>query len=193
MKRLMILCFIALFTISLFGFSVDDMKYTLGGKVSSLTLKDLDGKEFDLEKTLKGKDVKGVAFVFISYKCPASIARDSRYIQYAEKLQKNGVLFIGIDANMRTENAKDMKAYAKKMKYNFPILWDEGNVIADRFDAKTTPHAFFVDKKGVLCYKGRIDVNGSNNDIAKEATLANIVGEYVAGKDLSFTETKPDG
>ena len=188
MKKFLVLGIIALFAVSLLGLSGQDIKYPLGGKVTSLTL-----MEFDLEKTLAKEDVKGVVFVFLSYTCPASIACDGRYISYADDFKKKGILLYGIDANMRTENAADMKAYAKKKDYTFPVLWDEGNVIADRFDARTTPHAFFVDKKSVLRYKGRIDDSTNNPSGVKETFLANVISEYLAGKELSVTETRPDG
>jgi len=168
------------------AFSGDDLKYNLGGKVTSLILKDLNGEEFNLDKTLAEEDIKGVVFVFLSYRCPASVRSDELYIKLAGEFKEKGILFYGIDANMRTENLEAMKTYAEKTKYNFPVLWDEGNVIADRFDAQKTPHAFFVDKESVLRYKGRIRTS-------KETTLANIIDEYLAGKKLSATETRPDG
>ncbi len=193
MKRILVLCFIALFAVSTLGFSVDDLKYPLGGKVSDLILTDLDGKEFDLDKVLADENVQGVVFVFLSYKCPASVASDSRYIKYAGELKKEGILFVGLNANMATENAEGMKAYAEKLKYNFPVLWDEGNVIADRFDAERTPHVFFVDNKSILRYKGSIDDNTDDPAEVKITYLADVIDEYLTGKELSVTETKPDG
>ncbi|MFC1514005.1 redoxin domain-containing protein [candidate division KSB1 bacterium] len=193
MKRILVICFIALFAVSLFGFSGQDGKFALNGKVTGLKMKDLNGKDFDIEKVLANDDVKGVMFVFLSYKCPNSVSRNDRFIKHAADFKKKGVLFIGIDSNVATENAAGMKAYAEEKNFNFPIFWDDGNVIADRFDAKTTPHAFFVDKKSVLRYKGRIDDNPKDPAGVKDATIANVVDEYLAGKELSVTETRPDG
>ena len=86
-----------------------------------------------------------------------------------------------------------MKVYAKRTNYDFTVLKDWNNVIADRFDAQYTPHAYFVDKQGVLRYKGRIDDNHRRPQSVTENTLIDVVGEYLDGKELSVTETVSNG
>ena len=117
---------------------------------------------------------------------------DERYIQHAKNFKKDGVLFVGVSSNF-SDSIENLQDYAKKKKYNFPVLKDHNNIIADRFAARTTPHAFFIDKEGVLRYHGRID--DSLNDATKvtDATLENVVKEYLSGKELSVTQTKPGG
>ncbi|MCP4724628.1 MAG: redoxin domain-containing protein [bacterium] len=190
MKKALVVCVLLAFCFVMFGFG-EDLKYELDKKVTGLKLKDLDGKEFDLEKVLKQDDVKGVVFSFISYQCPGSIAYDSRYVEYTDVLAKKGILFIGVASNYN-DTIEDFKKYSEKKGFNFPILVDKGNVIADRFSATKTPHVFFVDKKGTLIYKGAIDDNRTPS-MVKNRVLENVADEYLSGKKLSVKETAPFG
>lgn len=192
MKKVLTICLVLVFSLALFSAGGQDLKYELGEKVTGLTLKDHDGKDFDLEKVLAGKDTTGVVFIFISWTCPDSRGYDERYVKYAADFMKNGILLVGINANY-TETVEDMKAYAKEKNYDFPILKDWNNVVADRFSATRTPEVFLVDKNSVLRYKGRIDDNTRNAALVKDHTLVNVIGEFAAGKELSVTETRAVG
>lgn len=193
MKRVLFIGTLLFLAVSLIGFAPNGDKYVIGGKVAGLVLKDLDGGTFNLEKILGEKDTKGVVFVFLSYKCPDSKACDDRYVDYAEKYGKKGIKFVGINSNMRTENKEDMKKWAADNKYNFPVLWDDDNIIADRFEAKTTPHAFFVDSDGYLTYKGSIDDNTKDPSKVKRTFLADVLDAYLAGDAIYIQQTKPFG
>jgi len=192
MKKVFIIALVLVFTIALLAFAVQDLKYELGKKVTGLTLKDHDGKDFDLEKVLADENTKGVVFIFISCVCPDSRGYDERYVKYAADFKKNGILLVGINANYN-ETVEEMSAYAKEKNYNFTILKDWNNIIADRFNATRTPEVFFIDKNSVLRYKGRIDDNTRDASLVKDHTLVNVMGEYLAGKELSVTETRAVG
>ena len=192
MKKAVVLSLVLILTSTLGSFANDEIICKLGGEVKGLKLKDLSGKEFDLDKVLKKDEVKGVVFVFISYTCPGSISNDSRYIQHTKNFKEKGVLFVGISSNYN-ESEEDMRKYAEKTGYNFPVLKDHDNIIADRFAAMTTPHAFVVSKDAKLLYSGRIDDSNRDPEQVKDATLANAVDEYLAGKELSVTKSKPGG
>ena len=99
MKKVFIIALVLVFTLVLLAFAVQDLKYELGKKVTGLTLKDHDGKDFDLEKVLADENTKGVVFIFISYRCPDSRGYDERYVKYAADFKKNGILLVGINAN----------------------------------------------------------------------------------------------
>ena len=192
MKRCFIYLCILTFVLTSFGFSTEDLNYKLGAKVTNLSLKDLNGKEFDLEEILSRDDVKGLVLVFISVKCPASAFNDSRYIQHASKFKEDGILFAGISSNY-DDSIEDLKEHAEQNKYNFPVLKDFNNVAADRFSAKSTPTAYLIDKKGLLRYKGRIDDSLKDPKKITETTLLNVVEEFLAGKELSVIQTRSGG
>ncbi|NIR37958.1 MAG: hypothetical protein GWN07_09875, partial [Actinobacteria bacterium] len=48
-------------------------------------------------------------------------------------------------------------AHARRYGFNFPVLRDPRNRLADRLDARSTPHAFLFDDDLRLRYKGEID------------------------------------
>lgn len=191
MKKILSLCLVYIFGFTLLGFAGEDPKYELGKKVTSLSLKDLDDNEFDLERILEQDNVNGVVFVFLSYRCDGSLAYDERYVEYAGDFEKKGIKFIGINSNYN-ETIEGLKAHAKSKNYNFSILKDWDNVIADRFDARVTPHVFFINKNSILCYKGAIDDNRSA-ELVKNKVLADVINEYLEGKEISTKETRPFG
>ncbi len=192
-----ILPFFMVLVLSVFTGSVvaDDggMKNELGKKVMNFALEDVTtGKEHSLHDMLSMEGVNGAVLMFVSKNCPVSKACDERYVKLAKKFKRDGILFVGINSN-KTENVDEIRDSAKEMGYNFPVLKDWNNVVADQFDAKFTPHAFLIDKKGVLIYKGRIDDNHRKADKVTENTLSHVVGEYSRGEALSYTETKSVG
>lgn len=191
MKKILSLCLVLIFGFTLLGFADENPKYELEKKVTSLSLKGLDGNEFDLEKILEQDNINGVVFVFLSYKCSGSLAYDGRYVEYAADFEKKGIKFIGINSNYN-ETVYDLKAHAKSKNYNFPVLKDWDNVIADRFDARVTPHVFFINKNSILCYKGAIDDN-RRVELVKNKVLAGVINEYLEGKEISVRETRPFG
>ena len=130
--------------------------------------------------------------MFVSQQCPVSNACDERYVEMATKFKEDGILLIGINLNS-TESIGIMKGHAEDNNYNFPVLKDWNNVIADRFGALFTPHAFFISKDAELIYRGRIDDNHRAPDRVKDTTLINAVGEYLVGNEISVKDTKSNG
>jgi peroxiredoxin len=94
-------------------------------------------------------------------------------------------------------NANDENSYLTKMKAApTAALLDPSGQIGHLYGAKTTPHMFIIDPKGVLIYDGAIDdrpttdqsdVNGAKNYVS----LA--LGEALAGKPISTATTRPYG
>ena len=64
------------------------------------------------------------------------------------------------------------------------------------YGARTTPHMFVIDPKGVLIYAGGID-NKPSTDIADIATATNYVtaalDEAMAGKPVTTPTARPYG
>ncbi len=192
MKKVMTIILISVLACAIVALANDGLKYEVGKKVSDIKLNDHDGKDFNLEKTLVQDGVKGVVFIFVSEQCPVSRACDERYVELASEFRAQGVELIGINSNY-TESIAIMKKHAEKNDYNFRILKDWNNVIADRFEALYTPHAYFIGKDGTLLYKGRIDDNHRNAGKVNERTLADAVHAYVGGNKIAVTETMSNG
>ena len=184
--------------------------YEVGTQVpETLTMVDIDGKKTSM-KDLRGKVV---VMVWYAYKCPAIKQADPLLKKMAAAFAKTEgeVMFVGINsdrgelADAKPEGVdKDgkpkkpfhaLRTAMKERKVNFPMFVDKGNVIADKFQAKTTPHVFVLDKEGVVRYSGALDNDPRGNKKAEEKV--NYVEEAVkairAGKEVETTSTRPYG
>jgi hypothetical protein len=76
------------------------------------------------------------------------------------------------------------------------VLMDEDGVIGRAYAARTTPHLYIIDPKGVLVYAGGIDsIASSRVEDVKTATnyVNQALGEAFGGKPISAATTKPYG
>ncbi|RYY70097.1 MAG: redoxin domain-containing protein [Comamonadaceae bacterium] len=75
-------------------------------------------------------------------------------------------------------------------------LMDEDGVIGQAYGARTTPHIFIIDPKGMLVYAGGIDsiASARPNDIPRATNYVNqALGEVYGGKAISMAVTKAYG
>lgn len=85
---------------------------------------------------------------------------------------------------------------AKSGTKSLATLVDSDGKIASVYEAKTTPHMFVIDPKGILIYKGAIDDHNSADsaDIpASKNYVASALDEAMAGKPVAIASTHPYG
>ena len=138
-------------------------EFPVGKKLDNFTLPDLSGAEQSLDK-LKGEN--GAVLVFVSAQCPGVKSYNERINQTADELKAKGINLIGINSNS-TESLDWIKSHASEVGYNFPVLIDKGNVLADKVEASVTPEFYYFDKENVLLYHGALD----NDRSAKNVTI----------------------
>ena len=153
----------------------------VGSIVENFTLVDTNGAERSLND-LKGKN--GAIIVFVSAQCPVVKQYNQRISEFAADLAAKGINTIGINSN-HTESLEWVRSHAAE-KYQFPVLIDKGNVLADKLGASVTPEVYYVNENNVLVYQGAIDNNRSGEDITekylRDAVEANLSGKPVAKK-----------
>ncbi|MEQ8767578.1 MAG: redoxin domain-containing protein [Planctomycetota bacterium] len=162
----------------------------------SITLPGLDGKDHKLA------DYKGKVIVldFWSFNCPISKRYEDKFKQLVKKYQGKEVVFLAIDSNKSEIDADaedpyhQIRKYVEKEGVTMNVLVDKGNVIADRFGAKTTPHVFILDPKLVLSYQGSVD-NDQRGQLGKEAMdfVSLAVDALLAGREVEHKKTTPFG
>jgi peroxiredoxin len=111
----------------------------------------------DLEGNLrKLSDYCGkiVIINFWSAECPHS-ERADRSIMACVVQWGEDVELLSIAAN-RNESAPLVEEVSKSRRLP-TVLIDSVHVIADLYEAVTTPHAFVVDRAGILRYRGAVD------------------------------------
>jgi peroxiredoxin len=161
----------------------------IGESVPSFSLKNYDGKEYSLPKVLK--ENKFTVLMFISTECPVSNGYNERMEQLCAAYSKKGVAVIGINAN-KAEDMKAIAEHAKKHGFEFPVLKDERNKVADLYGAQVTPETYVLNSAGKLVYHGRID-DSRNPEKVQSHDLADALDKLLAGKEVPVTEAKAFG
>src|SRR5260370_2081752 len=114
-------------------------EFKVGSKVTGFSVQDLDGKSVSFA-TLRGPIT---VVTFVSVQCPVSNGYNQRMIALYKDYTAKDVKFIFVNAN-RTESASEVRNHAKTVGFVFPVYKDDGNVLADRFDAQVTPKSYLI-------------------------------------------------
>ena len=112
-----------------------------------------------------------------------------------------GVVWLAINSTERAASdylkADALDAWMKSQSAApTAVLMDEDGVIGQVYGARTTPHIFIIDPKGVLVYAGGIDsIASARADDIKTATnyVNQALGEAFGGKPISAATTRPYG
>lgn len=184
----------------------DEKKKTLevGSTVPErVALPDMDGA------TTSFKDLRGKVVIlhFWSDRCPAERHANPVFARMEKKYaEEKDVVMIGINSNQNElgdkpgEGADYEKLYLnlrkqlKEVGLSHKLLIDHGNEVSTLFGARSTPHCYVIDKKGVIQYAGALDDDprGRKGD---EATnyLVDATTAILAGRKPEVTSTKPYG
>lgn len=168
----------------------------------SLSMKDLDGKSLSF-KELRGKVV---IVHFWSDRCPAEVHGDPVTKSLEKTFEGKDVVILGIAANQNelgSEPPKDAD-YSKQYKnlrekiaevgFKHRIIADHGNKLSNLFQAKTTPHCYVIDQKGVLRYAGALDDDpGEQKGDKAKVYVRDAAVELLAGKEVEVKETRSYG
>jgi len=109
-----------------------------------------------------------------------------------KKLDTSKVAWLAI--NSTHYNTSEMSQKAKKTNnLPYPILQDPAGKVGALYGAKTTPHMYIIDSKGLLQYSGALD----NDPWGEKAAPVNYIEEalpaVMAGKSPARTSTTPYG
>lgn len=171
----------------------------VGAPAPAFTATDLSGKSRSLSE-FKGKYVvlewhnQGCPFVKKHY--------DSGNMQKLQsELTAKGAVWLSIISSAPGKQGfvtpEEEKTYLTAQKATpTEVLFDPEGTVGKAYGAKTTPHMYVIDDKGVLIYAGAIDDNPSS-EAADAATAKNYVraafDEASAGKPVTTASTAPYG
>ncbi|MBC8000245.1 MAG: thioredoxin family protein [Leptolyngbya sp.] len=171
----------------------------VGKTAPAFTLSDWDGKSRKLSD-FKGKIVvlewfnQGCPFVQKHY--------DSNNMQTLQKKYTGkGVVWLSICSSAEGKQGADSgaghkKTFKEKGAAPTAVLLDSEGTVGRLYSAKTTPHMFVIDGKGILVYAGAIDDNTSaDKEAVKTAKnyVAAAVDETIAKKPVTTNSTKAYG
>jgi len=170
-----------------------------GEAAPDFTLKGADGKTYKLSQ-FKGKTV---VLEWFNKDCPyVKKFYDSKTMQALQKEQTGkGTVWLTVISSATGKEGHLTAADATKVMTDkgmaaTALLLDEKSEVGKLYSAKTTPHMFVIDKKGLLAYQGAIDDRPS-------ATLKSLEGaqNYVSaaltsldkGEAVKTASTTPYG
>ncbi len=186
-KSILLAAILAVFAFVLCPDEGNAQTFTVGSTLENFKLSDTNDKEQSFD-SLKGE--KGTVLVFLSAQCPVVKGYNDRINQIAADYKANGINFIGINSNA-TESLELVKAHAAE-HYKFPVLFDKGNVLADKLGANVTPEVYYFDAKNVLLYHGAIDNDRSGKNVT-EGYLKVAFDASLSGKKIEKTSANAFG
>lgn len=163
------------------------------------TLTDSTGKKRSL-KEFKGKLI---VLEWVDYDCP--FVKKFYDPGEMQKLQKEvtdqGGVWISIASSMPGMEGflppDEIIARSKKLGTHYTAyLIDSDGVVGKKYGAKTTPHIFIIDPKGIVTYAGAIDTIYSfrTSDVSKAKNLVRAaLDEMKQGKPVSIKTYRPYG
>ena len=163
-------------------------KAELGKPAPDFELKD------DAGKTYKLSDFKGkrVVVEFWNHGCPWVQGTEKDRNANVEKYREKGVVFLSLDPNVGN-TAEGRKAYMEKSGSKYPVLVDEGNKVADAYDAKQTPEVYVIGEDGMLAYHGAFDNRNRPATTGDVNNIANALDALAKGEAVSPQTTKAFG
>jgi len=110
----------------------------------------------------------------------------------AEGTAKDGVVWLAVNSSHFTKPS-ETKAWAKKHGHSFPTLHDPDGKVGKSYGAKTTPHMFVIDQKGMVAYEGAIDADPWIEDAKAPNYVAAALVDLKGGKKVGKNYVKPYG
>ena len=172
---------------------------TVGQAAPDFVAVDSKGKQHKLAD-FKGKVV---VLEWTNHECPyVKKHYGSSNMQNLQKQAKGaGVVWLSVISSAPGEQghvagAKADELTASRQASPTAVLLDPQGTIGKAYDARTTPHMYVIDTKGILRYAGGIDSIGSTkpDDIAKADPLFKTAMEAVVkGENVAQASTRPYG
>ncbi len=145
---------------------------------------------------------KVVVIAFQSINCPWNVMRESggyeRYLApLSQQFDEEEAVFLAINSN-HNESAEELASYHEEHGLPYPILKDPDNLIADVYNAQTTPHIYVVaaDEAQTLVYIGGIEQIPTSPEKAgemEENYIEPVLAALFAGEELPYTKTTSKG
>ncbi|MGE5176032.1 MAG: thioredoxin family protein [Hyphomicrobiales bacterium] len=176
-----------------------DAAAVIGKAAPPFSIQDADGK------TVQLSDFEGkyVVLEWINFHCPfvGKHYGSGNMQKLQAKYTKEGVIWLSICSSAPGKQGyvtgPEAKAGMKERgAADTDFLLDPKGIVGKAYGAKTTPHMFVIDPRGILRYDGAIDDKPSTKqeDIATAKNyLAAALDAVMAGKQVEVAATQPYG
>ena len=140
--------------------------------------------------TLRDYRGKIVIINFWSAECPHSERADRQLLGWLERW--NGEVVLLSVASNRNESLQ-MVMDAAEARNIAHVLMDPDHIVADLYEAVTTPHVFVLDREGILRYRGAVDDVTFRRREATRFFLQEAVKSLLQGRFPELNETPAYG
>lgn len=164
----------------------------VGDTAPDFTLPDLLGDGATITLSEFANDHDYTVIVWNSVTCPYCVPYDAILPGLAAEYAAQGIGFLGINSNS-TETDDEVTGHLTEAGFNYPVLRDEGNAIADGFGAEVTPEVFVLNPELEVLYHGRINDNPRDVNQAENNDLVNALNALAAGEDIPVASTNARG
>jgi peroxiredoxin len=168
----------------------------LGAKAPDFVLQDINGKQVKLS------DYSGkiVVLEWFNPDCPfVKYAHTKGPLRtMAQAVSGKGVVWLAINSSGKDRQGHGVernRTAAKQFGMKHPILIDESGKVGKLYGAKSTPHMFIIDTKGVLGYIGALD-NAPLGAVEGDRPInyvSQAIKDLSAGKAISTSKTQAYG
>jgi peroxiredoxin len=160
----------------------------VGSPAPAFTLKDAGGKDVSLSD-FSGKTV---VLQWINPDCPVCKGKMedgsvAKMVADAKAADPDVVFLLVNSTHYMADKPAANAEYMKANKVSATALIDGDGSVGHMYGARTTPHCYVIDPKGMLAYDGAIDDKGSKNYVVDAVTAIK------QGKPVSPATTKPYG
>jgi peroxiredoxin len=111
---------------------------------------------------------KALLVMFMCEHCPFVKHVQDELARLGQDYVPQGVGIVAISANDVSNYPQDapehLKAMAQHLNLNYPILYDETQMVAQSYQAACTPDFFLFDADHRLIYRGQLDDSRPGND-----------------------------
>lgn len=165
-----------------------------GNKVPQFAakLQSLGGKEAKTADFDSHKADKPYVLLTVGVKCGATPAYISRWKELEKAYAAKGVPFYFVYPN-KTESNEEKVAFHKEKGFSSPLILDDGGKIAKLFACKSSAETIFIDKAGIIQFRGGIDDSSRDPKAVKTKFLANAIDAVLAGKKVETSSAKVFG
>ncbi len=155
------------------------------------TWKYLPGTDGKLHSSAEVQSAEACVVVFLCNKCPCSQGYERRINQLAKDFREANVKVIAVNANQGPlENLATMTSRAKDADYTY--LRDAQQQLARKFAARSTPHAFVMNRHWKVVYSGAFDNDKSGKNVT-QPYVRMVVDAVIQGTPIPVAQTKSIG
>jgi peroxiredoxin len=142
------------------------------------------------------KSKRAVVLVFVTVDCPITNSYVPELNRINAEYAPRGIEVFAVQGDA-SQNAENLRAYAKEYAYSFPLLLDPNLTMAKWTGATTMPEVAVLSPSGEVLYLGRIDDRyvdfGKQRPQAKQHDLRNALDALLSGKPVPEARTRALG